>query len=53
VVTDPVLHRTAVAGVAAAAEAAGLEVLGSRPSQLAGAEGNQEYFLHARKKTLE
>jgi predicted rRNA methylase YqxC with S4 and FtsJ domains len=27
----------------------GLEVLGVQPSRLAGAEGNQEFFLHARK----
>jgi 23S rRNA (cytidine1920-2'-O)/16S rRNA (cytidine1409-2'-O)-methyltransferase len=53
IVTDPVLHAKAVAAVSAAAELAGLHVLGSRASQLTGAEGNQEYFLHARKKTLE
>ena len=27
----------------------GLQLLGVQPSQLAGAEGNQEFFLHARK----
>jgi predicted rRNA methylase YqxC with S4 and FtsJ domains len=30
----------------------GLDALGVRPSHLAGAEGNQEYFLHARKKSM-
>jgi len=29
-----------------------LEYFGVRPSRLLGTEGNQEYFLHARKKTL-
>jgi 23S rRNA (cytidine1920-2'-O)/16S rRNA (cytidine1409-2'-O)-methyltransferase len=53
IVIDAALHTKAVAAVAVSAELAGLEVLGSRPSQLTGAEGNQEYFLHARKKTLE
>ena len=32
---------------------AGLTCLAVQPSQLAGAEGNQEYFLHARKKSVE
>jgi predicted rRNA methylase YqxC with S4 and FtsJ domains len=31
----------------------GLEIMGVRASRLLGAEGNQEYFLHARKKTME
>jgi 23S rRNA (cytidine1920-2'-O)/16S rRNA (cytidine1409-2'-O)-methyltransferase len=53
IVADPLLHKKAVAAVSAAAELAGLQVLGSRASQLTGAEGNQEYFLHARKKTVE
>jgi 23S rRNA (cytidine1920-2'-O)/16S rRNA (cytidine1409-2'-O)-methyltransferase len=53
IVKDPALHEKAVAGVRKAAVAAGLEILGTRPSCLPGAEGNQEYFLHARKKLLE
>jgi 23S rRNA (cytidine1920-2'-O)/16S rRNA (cytidine1409-2'-O)-methyltransferase len=53
IVTDPLLHEKAILLVRAAAEKAGLEVLNVRPSKLAGAEGNQEYFLHARKNTLE
>jgi 23S rRNA (cytidine1920-2'-O)/16S rRNA (cytidine1409-2'-O)-methyltransferase len=52
VVTDPQLHEKAIASVRGAALAAGLNVLGVRPSHLKGAEGNQEYFLHARKKTM-
>lgn len=50
IVTDKDLHIRAVESVRRAAEAAGLETLGLQPSRLAGAEGNQEYFLHLRKK---
>ena len=53
IVSDPALHEKAVAQVREAATRAGLETLGVRPSRLAGAEGNQEYFLHARKKSME
>ncbi len=49
IVRDPELHQRAIASVRAAAEKAGLEILGLQPSRLAGAEGNQEYFLHARR----
>ncbi len=53
IVADQALHEKAVASVRKAALAAGLAILGTRPSCLPGAEGNQEYFLHARKKLLE
>ena len=53
IVDDPALHEKAVEKVRTAALKAGLEVLAARPSRLPGAEGNQEYFLHARKKGLE
>jgi 23S rRNA (cytidine1920-2'-O)/16S rRNA (cytidine1409-2'-O)-methyltransferase len=53
IVDDPALHEKAVEKVRSAAIAAGLEILETRPSHLPGAEGNQEYFLHARKKPLE
>jgi len=53
IVTDTSLHQKAIAAVRDAAIAAALEVLGVRASRLPGAEGNQEYFLHARKKLLE
>jgi len=43
------LHDRAIAGVRSAMEALELGVLGVAPSRLPGAEGNQEYFLHARK----
>jgi 23S rRNA (cytidine1920-2'-O)/16S rRNA (cytidine1409-2'-O)-methyltransferase len=49
IVSDPELHRRAIESVRAAAVALGLSDLGVMPSQLAGAEGNQEFFLHARK----
>jgi 23S rRNA (cytidine1920-2'-O)/16S rRNA (cytidine1409-2'-O)-methyltransferase len=53
VVTDRSLHEKAVSAVRSAASEAGLEIVGVRPSRLPGTEGNQEYFLHARKKALE
>jgi 23S rRNA (cytidine1920-2'-O)/16S rRNA (cytidine1409-2'-O)-methyltransferase len=53
IVLDAALHEKAIEKVRQAAAAAGLECLGVRPSRLPGAEGNQEYFLHARKKTIE
>jgi 23S rRNA (cytidine1920-2'-O)/16S rRNA (cytidine1409-2'-O)-methyltransferase len=48
IVRDPALRERAAEKVKEAARAAGLEVLGTRPSRVAGAEGNQEIFLHAR-----
>jgi len=53
IVKNQALHEKSVEKVRAAAIATGLEILGMRPSHLPGAEGNQEYFLHARKKPLE
>jgi len=49
IVRDFELHQKAIASVRQAAESLGLRVLHVAPSRLAGAEGNQEYFLHARK----
>jgi 23S rRNA (cytidine1920-2'-O)/16S rRNA (cytidine1409-2'-O)-methyltransferase len=49
IVRDPKLHERAIARVRSAAEKAGLLCEGVRPSRLAGAEGNQEFFLHARR----
>jgi len=49
IVRNPELHQQAIAGVRAAAESLRLQVLGVVPSRLMGAEGNQEYFLHAQK----
>jgi len=50
IVRDGALHARAVDRVRTAAEAAGLRVEGVRPSRLIGAEGNQEFFLHARNR---
>jgi 23S rRNA (cytidine1920-2'-O)/16S rRNA (cytidine1409-2'-O)-methyltransferase len=53
IVSDPELHQKAIEIVSKAAKAEGLECLGVKPSRLTGAEGNQEYFLHARKMAQE
>ncbi len=53
IVRDPALHERAVAHVEAAARAAGLVILGMRPSRVPGAEGNLEFFLHARREPVE
>jgi 23S rRNA (cytidine1920-2'-O)/16S rRNA (cytidine1409-2'-O)-methyltransferase len=53
IVSDTTLHHKAIAIVRDAAAAANLLYLAVHPSQLTGAHGNQEYFLHARKKPLE
>lgn len=53
VVKDEKGQGKAVLAVRKHAESIGLDCLGVRPSRLSGAEGNQEYFLHARKKSLE
>lgn len=53
IVRDPRLHERAVERVKAAAAEAGLEIAGARPSQLPGVEGNQEFFLHARREAVE
>jgi len=47
IVRDAALHERAIERVRAAAVAAGLGVAGVRASCLAGAEGNQEFFMHA------
>jgi len=49
IVKQPELHHRAIESVKTAAEKLGLRLIGVKPSKLAGAEGNQEYFLHARK----
>jgi 23S rRNA (cytidine1920-2'-O)/16S rRNA (cytidine1409-2'-O)-methyltransferase len=49
IVSDAALHQQAINAVREAAARLALEILDVRPSHLPGAEGNQEYFLHARK----
>jgi len=53
IVKDNKLHDQAILTVRECIESLGLDYLGVRPSRLLGAEGNQEYFLHARKNALE
>jgi len=52
IVEDKTLHEKAIRAVREKASFLGLEGLAIRPSHLLGAEGNQEYFLHARKKAV-
>jgi 23S rRNA (cytidine1920-2'-O)/16S rRNA (cytidine1409-2'-O)-methyltransferase len=52
VVKDVRLHEKAIASVRKCTEAAGLTCINVCPSRLTGVEGNQEYFLHARKGVL-
>jgi 23S rRNA (cytidine1920-2'-O)/16S rRNA (cytidine1409-2'-O)-methyltransferase len=53
IVKDQTLHEKAIQAVRRKVESLGLECLGCLPSHVLGAEGNQEYFLHAHKKTME
>ena len=49
IVREASMHERAIERVREAALAAGLQVEGVHPSHLTGAEGNQEFFLHARR----
>lgn len=49
IVSQPGLHEKAIDAVRSATSNLSLQVAGVRASKLPGAEGNQEYFLHARK----
>ena len=49
IVREKALHEKAVGSVRNAMESLKLIVLAAAPSRLPGVEGNQEYFLHARK----
>jgi 23S rRNA (cytidine1920-2'-O)/16S rRNA (cytidine1409-2'-O)-methyltransferase len=49
IVADKKLHEKAILAVRQYVESLGFETLGVHPSHLQGADGNQEYFLHARK----
>jgi 23S rRNA (cytidine1920-2'-O)/16S rRNA (cytidine1409-2'-O)-methyltransferase len=48
IVRDPKLHDLAIERVVSAARELNLAILGVKPSHIAGTEGNQEFFLHAR-----
>ena len=51
IVKEKRLRERAVLSVRKSLNSLGLKFLKVRPSRLPGAEGNQEYFLHARKKS--
>ena len=53
IVRDGALHERAIASVRATAEKCGLRVLGMQASRVPGAEGNQEFFLHARSDSIQ
>jgi 23S rRNA (cytidine1920-2'-O)/16S rRNA (cytidine1409-2'-O)-methyltransferase len=50
IVREAALHQKAIDRVVTAAKEAGLEDAGVRPSRITGTEGNQEFFLHARRR---
>lgn len=50
IVRDPALHLVAIDRVTAVAGEVGLTVVGVKPSRLTGAQGNQEFFLHAQRR---
>jgi 23S rRNA (cytidine1920-2'-O)/16S rRNA (cytidine1409-2'-O)-methyltransferase len=49
IVRDTTLHQKAIERAVKAAADAGLHGEGVRPSRIKGTEGNQEFFLHARR----
>jgi len=53
IVRDPASQERAVEQVKAAAAGVGLEILAVQASRVLGAEGNQEFFLHARRPAVE
>jgi 23S rRNA (cytidine1920-2'-O)/16S rRNA (cytidine1409-2'-O)-methyltransferase len=53
IVKDKHLHDQAIHAVREYVQTTSLEFLTVLPSRLPGAEGNHEYFLHARKKRME
>jgi 23S rRNA (cytidine1920-2'-O)/16S rRNA (cytidine1409-2'-O)-methyltransferase len=52
IVRDALLHQKAQRKTASFVEASGHEVIGLAPSVIAGADGNQEFFLCARKRSV-
>lgn len=50
IVRDPALHEKAIQRATEAVVQCGLDARGVHPSRVPGAEGNQEFFLHARKR---
>jgi 23S rRNA (cytidine1920-2'-O)/16S rRNA (cytidine1409-2'-O)-methyltransferase len=52
IVRDPLLHEKAQRKIASFVEGSGHEVIGLAPSVVAGADGNQEFFICARKRSV-
>ena len=52
IVRDASLYSKAIDRVSQATADLGLQILGVKPSQLLGTEGNQEFFLHARARLI-
>jgi 23S rRNA (cytidine1920-2'-O)/16S rRNA (cytidine1409-2'-O)-methyltransferase len=50
VIRDPSLHEKAQGKIVSFVEAGGNEVVGLSPSQIAGADGNQEFFICVRRR---
>jgi 23S rRNA (cytidine1920-2'-O)/16S rRNA (cytidine1409-2'-O)-methyltransferase len=50
IVRDPEAHKLAVTRVADCVQSMGWEVVGTIPSPITGAEGNQEFLLYARRR---
>lgn len=50
IVRETELHKKAINRVVNAASGLGLEIGGVVPSRITGAEGNQEFFLHAKRR---
>jgi 23S rRNA (cytidine1920-2'-O)/16S rRNA (cytidine1409-2'-O)-methyltransferase len=50
IVSDPAVHEHVLATVTAAANALGLARVAMAPAVITGATGNQEFFLHLRRK---
>ena len=48
IVSDPAVHEAVIARVTEAAQACGLARIAMAPSEITGATGNQEFFLHLR-----
>jgi len=51
IVADPALHEKAQRKIADFIEAAGHQVVGIVPSPITGTDGNQEFFICARKRS--
>jgi 23S rRNA (cytidine1920-2'-O)/16S rRNA (cytidine1409-2'-O)-methyltransferase len=50
IIRDAALHRKAIERTKDSATKAGLQVAGVRESRITGAEGNREFFLHAKRR---